>query len=322
MDTKTEHRETAEDTKKRRRFSPWVLGATSITLAVGSVYLAQGSIPAPLDELLGSRPFITSTLDAADMPIPTVAGETPMPADSASASTTKNLEPVPAVPYTSTTTDPETGLTVYELGQDQLGLIYNEKTGNFNQYAPLPANTFTRAESQCDLVPKNQVDLTGKPTTWSIPDLGPEASTGYTQTNFQLPATIDDQGRYGTWKTDTAHLTSTEGVGFYAGHVNDPDGSMSAWAYSHQVTPCMSKYITDENGVQQEYQASELYLLTNPADVLKPKFQRMDGPSSLVDVTCAGPNGLGDDGQDQIGGSLWGYYPYRVVVVWDKVIPS
>lgn len=281
-------------------------------LITGLTLLASAIITyftVPSQQTTGSLPPNETTTS-----IPaTTANTTPAGSD--------NLEPEPAVPYTSTTTDPETGLTVYQLGGDQFGLIYNEQTGKFNQYAPIPAQTFTRAESQCDLVPKNQVDLSGKPTTWSIPDLGPEASTGYTQTNFQLPATIDEEGRYGTWKTDTAPLSSTEGVGFYAGHVNEPDGSMSAWAYLHQVTPCMSKYITDENGVQQEYQAVELYLLTNPADVLKPEFQRMDGPSSIVDVTCAGPNGLGDDGQDQIGGSLWGYYPYRVVVVWDKVQP-
>ncbi|HJD51135.1 MAG TPA: hypothetical protein H9908_04645, partial [Candidatus Rothia avistercoris] len=66
---------------------------------------------------------------------------------------TDNLKPEPAIPYTSTTTDPETGLTVYELGEDQLGLIYNENTGKFNQYAPLPAHTFTRTESQTDTAP-------------------------------------------------------------------------------------------------------------------------------------------------------------------------
>lgn len=301
-----------ESKKRRRKLAPWLLGATSLTLAAGSLYLGTGGpLPGPLESLFEGGASSAAAAPEGSAPAATPTSTVPAGAD--------NLEPEPAVPYTSTTTDPETGLTVYNLGPDQLGLIYNESTGKFNQYAPLPAHTFTRAESQCDLVPNNQVDLSGTPTTWSIPDLGPGASTGYTQTNFELPATKDSQDRYGTWKTDTAPLSSTEGVGFYAGHVNEPDGSMSAWAYLHQVTPCMSKYITDENGVQYEYQAAELHLLLNPADILKPEFQRLDGPSSLVDITCAGPNGLGDDGQDQIGGSLWGSYPYRVVVVWDKV---
>lgn len=233
----------------------------------------------------------------------------------------------PAVDIASTGTEPETGKTIYypepeNPGEEMLGLIYNETTNNFTTYAPLPAHTFTREESQCDLTtPKNETNLTGTPTTWAIPSLGPNVKTGYTQTNFQLPAHYDAAGRYGTWKSDTAPLGSATGAGIYAGHVNNPNGSKSPWGYSHNIQPCTSLYITDESGAQYEYKAAELRLIIDPASIATdPEYWRLDGPTSLYFITCAGPWGVGDDGQGQFGGSLFGNYPYRIVVVWDPVV--
>lgn len=239
--------------------------------------------------------------------------------------TQASQEPTPATDIAATGKDPETSQTIYypapeHEGEEMLGLVYDQAAGNFTTYAPLPERTFTEAESQCDLAPKNEADLSGQVTTWAIPALGNNARTGYTQTNFQLPATYDAAGRYGTWKSDTAPLSSSTGAGIYAGHVNNPNGSKSPWGYSHNIKPCMSLYITDETGVQREYQATELRLIDAPTSIATDQeYWRLDGPHNLYFITCAGPYGVGDDGQAQFGGSLWASYPYRVVVKWTPV---
>lgn len=220
------------------------------------------------------------------------------------------------------------GITVYDRGQGYIDMVEDPTNpGSTLYYGQSLAHAFTEEESQCSLVPEGDSYIKDS-YQWSIPSIG--AATKFTATNWSLPAYPDAEGRYGSWKSDTAPIGSSSGASFLGGHLNHSPGvysaiggEASAWGLLHQIQPCAHLYISNESAQQLEYvavSATEYDMRVNPTAISSnPEYWRYNGDPAIYFITCAGVGGMGDDGQTGVAGStLLGTFTKRIVI---KFVP-
>lgn len=164
-------------------------------------------------------------------------------------------------------------------------------------YAPEPLHEFR--DKTCDMTPLNEVTELS-PNTWSAPhiqraiqDVPTEAS--FIEAGQNNETIVAPDAPEGIIFEPGAQVGDTEGAILLAGHVDYAPGALSAnggeyspWAQLHRFDSCDHIYVTNSEGLIEEYVVVSVYTEDQDIVAVDQEYFRNTGQKTLYLVTCSG----------------------------------